>query len=56
MTERNVGQRSQYLWTYRDAAGECLDGGKAYKRHVLPGIPVQDFWFFVVYDSHSLPS
>ncbi len=28
MMEKNVGQGSQYLWTYRDAAGNYLDGAK----------------------------
>ena len=53
MMEKNVGQGSQYLWTYRDAAGEYLDGAKTYKLHVLPGIPAKNFWSVVVYDSLS---
>ncbi len=27
MMDKNVGQGSQYLWIYRDARGEFLDGG-----------------------------
>jgi hypothetical protein len=53
MMEKNVGQGSQYLWTYRDAAGEYLDGAKTYKLHILPGIPAKNFWSVVVYDSLS---
>jgi hypothetical protein len=34
MMETNVG--SQYLWTYRDTAGNFLDGAKSYKLHILP--------------------
>jgi hypothetical protein len=49
----NVGQGSQYLWTYRDAKGEFLDCGKSYKLHVLPNIPAKNFWLVVVYDSLS---
>ena len=39
MMAKNVGQGSQYLWTYRDADGNFLDGSKTYKLHVLPNIP-----------------
>ena len=31
MMAKNVGQGSQYLWTYRDAAGEFLQGDKNYR-------------------------
>ena len=30
MMEKNVGQGSQYLWTYQDADGDFLDGSKNY--------------------------
>lgn len=53
MMEKNVGQGSQYLWAYRDAAGDYLDGGKSYKLHVAANIPAQNFWSVVVYDSLS---
>jgi hypothetical protein len=53
MMEKNVGQGSQYLWTYRDADGDYLDGAKAYRLHVLPDIPAGNFWSVVVYDSLS---
>ena len=53
MMEKNVGKGSQYLWTYRDAAGEYLDGAKNYRLHVLPGIPAKNFWSVVVYDALS---
>ena len=53
MMDKNVGQGSQYLWTYRDASGEFLDGGKTYKLHVLPNIPAKNFWSVVVYDALS---
>jgi len=53
MMDKNVGQGSQYLWTYRDAEGEFLDGGKTYRLHVLPNIPAQNFWSVVVYDALS---
>ncbi|HEY7065172.1 MAG TPA: DUF1254 domain-containing protein [Chloroflexota bacterium] len=53
MMDKNVGQGSQYLWTYRDADGNYLDGGKSYRLHVLPNIPAQNFWSVVVYDALS---
>jgi len=53
MMAKNVGQGSQYLWTYRDSAGNYLDGAKTYRLHVLPNIPAQAFWSIVVYDSLS---
>jgi len=53
MMEKNVGQGSQYLWTYRDAGGEYFDGAKSYKLHVAPNIPADNFWSVVVYDSLS---
>ena len=53
MMEKNIGQGSQYLWTYRDADGNFLDGAKTYKLHVLPNIPASNFWSVVVYDALS---
>jgi hypothetical protein len=53
MMEKNVGQGSQYLWAYRDAKGEYLDGARTYKLHLLPNIPAKNFWSVVVYDSLS---
>ena len=53
MMEKNVGQGSQYLWTYRDAAGDYLDGARNYRLHILPGVPANNFWSVVVYDALS---
>ena len=53
MMAKNVGQGSQYLWTYRDAEGAFLDGAKTYKLHVPADIPVEAFWSVVVYDALS---
>ena len=53
MMEQNVGKGSQYLWTYRDADGAFLEGAKTYRLHVLPGIPANNFWSVVVYDTLS---
>lgn len=53
MMDKNVGQGSQYLWTYRDAADDYLDGAKSYRLHVPPNIPIENFWSVVVYDALS---
>ena len=53
MMEKNVGQGSQYLWTYRDANGDYLDGAKNYRLNVPPNIPINNFWSVVVYDALS---
>ena len=46
-------QGSQYLWTPRDASGAFLDGGKSYRLHIPPDIPVKNFWSVVAYDADS---
>ncbi len=51
--EKNIGQGSQYLWTYRDARGEYLDGANTYRLRVPPNIPAGNFWSVVVYDALS---
>ncbi|MNM92863.1 hypothetical protein D3C81_1052120 [compost metagenome] len=53
MMEKNVGEGSQYLWTYRDGGGDFLDGAKNYRLHILPNIPAKNFWSVVVYDALS---
>jgi hypothetical protein len=53
MMSKNVGAGSQYLWTYKDKDGDFLDGTKTYKLHVLPNVPINNFWSTVVYDSLS---
>lgn len=53
MMAKAVGQGSQYLWTYRDAKGDWLQGENRYQLHILPGIPAANFWSIVVYDALS---
>lgn len=53
MMAKNVGQGSQYLWTYRDAAGEWLDGAQSYRLRVPANPPIKNFWSVVVYDALS---
>jgi hypothetical protein len=53
MVEKHIGAGSQYLWTPRDANGAFLDGGKRYRLHIPPDIPVKNFWSVVAYDADS---
>jgi hypothetical protein len=53
MVEKHVGTGSQYLWTPRDGSGAFLDGGKRYRLHIPPNIPVKNFWSVVAYDADS---
>ena len=53
MMSKNVGVGSYYLWAYKDAAGNFLDGAKNYKLHIPANVPAKDFWSVLVYDALS---
>ena len=53
MSTKMVGLGSQYAYTFVDAQGEVLDGGKTYKLHLPPNIPAKNFWSIMVYDNQT---
>ena len=53
MTDKHVGAGSQYLWTYRDADGDYLDGANHYRLRVPASVPINNFWSVLVYDALS---
>ena len=44
-----LGTGSFYYGTFHDHGGDLLEGGKNYRLHVPPDVPVREFWSVTVY-------
>jgi hypothetical protein len=53
MEEKMVGQGSQYAWATADSKGNALDGGKNYRIHLPPDIPIRNFWSLIAYSNQT---
>jgi hypothetical protein len=53
MTADIVGVGSKYLASYKDNAGEWLDGGHTYKLTIRANVPIEQFWSIVLYDNDT---
>ena len=53
---KRLGVGQFYLVGIQDASGADLDGGKNYRLHVPPNVPVEQYWSVTVYDreTHAL--
>ncbi len=53
MTADIVGVGSKYLASYKDDAGEWLDGARTYRLTIPAGVPIEQFWSIVLYDNDT---
>jgi hypothetical protein len=53
---KRLGVGQYYLINIKDKDGEGYDGGKTYKLHVPPNVPIEQYWSVTAYDrdTHAL--
>jgi hypothetical protein len=53
---KRLGAGQYYLINIKDKDGESYDGGKSYRLHVPPNVPVEQYWSVTAYDrdTHAL--
>jgi hypothetical protein len=53
---KRLGAGQFYLINIKDKNGENYDGGKTYRLHVPPNVPIEQYWSLTVYDrdTHAL--
>jgi hypothetical protein len=53
---KRLGTGQYYLINIKDKDGESYDGGKTYRLHVPPNVPVEQYWSVTAYDreTHAL--
>jgi hypothetical protein len=53
MCMRLTGVGSQYIFAFKDASGDPLDGAKSYRVTLPPDIPAARFWSITLYDNQT---
>ena len=53
MCMRLTGVGSQYIFAFKDAGGDPLDGAKSYRVTLPPDIPAARFWSITLYDNQT---
>jgi hypothetical protein len=53
MCMRLTGVGSQYIFAFKDAEGDRLDGGTTYRVTLPPDIPAARFWSLTAYDTET---
>ena len=53
---KRLGAGQFYLISIRDKDGDPFDGGKSYRLHVPPNVPIEQYWSVTAYDrqTHAL--
>ena len=50
---KHLGAGQYYLFAIRDKDGNAFDGANSYRLHILPNVPVRQYWSVTAYDRTS---